>query len=249
MDEILKILDEFEPISLEEMKDVKLLNRIDLKYTFHVKHLPGILRELQPDYKVFLVDHVRASRYETLYFDTADFNLYRLHHNGKLNRYKVRYRSYKDSNLTFFEIKFKNNKNRTIKDRIRRDGIDEVINDDIRKFIIKKSTINPDELMACLWVEYTRITLVSRHSQERLTIDMDLTYRGNGRIKSYPNLVIAELKQDKNSRSFFAHVMRKRHIHLGGISKYCFGIYNVYDNIKINNFKSKFLKVKKINSL
>jgi len=246
MEELLKILERFDPISLEEMKSVKLLNRIDTKYTFHIKYLPDILKSLKYDYRIFVFNNVRASHYENLYFDTADFNLYRKHQSGTLNRYKVRYRSYKDSNLTFFEIKFKNNKLRTIKERIRQDTIVEKIQGETRDFLLKNSTINPDELIARLWVNYTRITLVNKHSQERLTIDLDLTYRFGDKKISYPNLAIAELKQDKSAKSFFALQMKKRHISLLGFSKYCFGIYNVHENIKINNFKQKFRTVKKI---
>jgi len=248
MEETLKILDTFEPISLEEMKSVKLLNRVDTKYTFHKKRLPDILNSLREDYRIFEVDHVRASHYETLYFDTANFNLYNQHHCGRLNRYKIRFRSYKDSNLTFFEIKFKNNKKRTIKERIRRDCIEEVIQGEVRDFLVKNTSVNPDDLMAQLWVDYTRITLVNKHSQERLTIDLDLTYRSGNKSVSYPKLVIAELKQDKCSKSFFALLMKHMHIHVGGISKYCFGIYSVHENIKTNNFKQKFRIINKIAS-
>ena len=248
MEETLKILDTFEPISLEEMKNVKLLNRVDTKYTFHRRRLPEILNSLKDEYRVFEVDHVRASQYETLYFDTVNFDLYKQHHCGRLNRYKIRFRSYKDSNLTFFEIKFKNNKKRTIKERIRRDCIEEVLQGDVRDFLMKNSPINPDDLMARLWVDYTRITLVNKFSQERLTIDLDLTYRFGNKTVSYPKLVIAELKQDKSSKSCFALLMKHMHIHVGGISKYCFGIYSVHEHVKINNFKQKFRIINKIAS-
>lgn len=248
MEEILKILSSFDPISLEEMKEAKLMDRLDTKFSFHVKHLPDILNSLSSDYRVFEVDHVRASHYETLYFDTKDFDLYNQHHCGKLNRYKIRYRCYKDSKLIFFEIKFKNNKKRTIKERIKRDNVDEVLSGKAREFLLKKTSINPDSLLAQLWVNYTRITLVNRHTQERLTMDINLKYRYDNRHTSFPKLVIAELKQNKNTKSRFALLMRDRHIHPVSLSKYCFGIYNVHDNIKINNFKEKFRIIKKIAS-
>ena len=48
--------------------------------------------------------------------------LYHDHHNGKLNRYKVRRRRYIDTDTEFLEVKLKNNKKRTIKSRIKLSG-------------------------------------------------------------------------------------------------------------------------------
>ena len=42
-----------------------------------------------------------------------------MHQNKKLNRYKIRQREYLISDISFFEIKFKSNKGRTIKKRIK----------------------------------------------------------------------------------------------------------------------------------
>ena len=39
------------------------------------------------------------------------------HHNGKLNRYKIRFRDYINTKNSFLEVKFKTNKGETIKSR------------------------------------------------------------------------------------------------------------------------------------
>lgn len=250
MEDILKILNDFEPISLEEMKGVKLLNRVDTKYSFNIKYLPGILNALIPEYRILAFGPIRVNNYETLYFDTKDFKLYTQHQCGKLNRYKFRYRCYKDTNITFFEVKFKSNKKRTIKERFRRDVIEKEIKGETSEFVLENSNIDPDTLVAQLWVRYQRITLVNKKSQERLTIDLNLSYHDGdmNRSASFPNLVIAELKQDKSADSFFASYMRDIRIPRVSISKYCFGIYHVHYNVRYNNFKEKFRKIKKIAS-
>ena len=51
---------------------------------------------------------------------SADFDLYHRHHIGRSNRFKVRSRRYVESDLCFFEVKYRNNKGRTIKNRIRK---------------------------------------------------------------------------------------------------------------------------------
>lgn len=250
MEEILSILNQFEPISLEEIKGVKLLNRVDTKYSFNIRYLPGILMALASEYRVLAFGDIRANHYETLYFDTSDLMLYNQHQCGKLNRFKFRYRCYKDTQITFFEVKFKNNKKRTIKQRIRQESISQKINGLASDFVRKNAPVDPNILLPRLWVRYKRITLVNKNSQERLTIDINLSYQdGNlNRSASFPHLVIAELKQDKSTDSFFAAYMRNIRIQRVSISKYCFGIYNVYEHVRYNNFKEKFRKIIKIAS-
>src|SRR5690348_13827055 len=113
------ILSEYHPISLKEMDDVKLMDRMDLKFVFSMNELPFILSEVKPYYRSLEASGTRISRYETLYYDTHDFELYNRHHSGKMNRYKVRSRKYVESDLHFFEVKYKNNRGRTIKTRIK----------------------------------------------------------------------------------------------------------------------------------
>ncbi len=111
IDQIKTIVNSFEEISLGEIEKVAaLLDRIDLKFTINISELPEILEFVKPYYSALCIEDKRIMQYKSLYFDTADFNLYKIHHNGKLNRYKVRIREYSDTNTVFFETKFKNNK-------------------------------------------------------------------------------------------------------------------------------------------
>ena len=246
MENIANILNTFTPISLKEMDDVKLLDRMDTKFTFRLADLPELLIKISPKYSVLDVNNVRINRYETLYFDTNKLNLYNQHHNGKLNRYKIRYRRYTDSNLNFFEIKFRNNRNRTIKKRISENSINSEIINEAKKFLIKQTCLDPKDLSAKLWVYYSRITLVNKSSKERLTIDLNLNYKNGDNAVSFPNLVIAEVKQEKACNSCFTQIMKEKHIRNISISKYCLGIINLYENIKTNNFKPKLTLIKKL---
>ena len=96
----------FDPITLKEMDGVKLMDRTDTKFTFNISNLPSILEAAKAHYRILDIEGNRISRYKTLYFDTDDFNLYNEHHCGKLNRYKIRHRTYVESNLGFLEVKF-----------------------------------------------------------------------------------------------------------------------------------------------
>jgi hypothetical protein len=245
VENINRFLESFEPISLEEMDNVRLMNRVDVKYTFREDRLISFLEKLKENYRVLEVNGCRSSRYESLYFDTPQFDLYHQHHSGRMNRYKIRVRKYVESNLHFFEIKFKNNKGRTLKNRIRQQQVIESIEGKAGEFLLKHTNLQQEKLEPKLWVNYTRITLVHRTIAERVTLDLNLTFRKGNEVREIPNLVIAEVKQDKASSSAFVRLMRDNFIREGSISKYCFGVASLFRE-RFNNFKSQLHLYKKI---
>jgi hypothetical protein len=182
-----------------------------------------------------------------LYFDTKDFDLYRIHHNGKLNRFKFRCRKYVESNLHFFEVKFKNNKGRTIKDRIKRPEIIRQISGKAEELVKSVTNVDPALLQPKLWVNYVRITFVNKISQERLTIDTDLTFVDDYKKVKLEGLVIAEVKQGKASdTSPFISLMRQNKVLQNSISKYCLGVISLNPAIKKNRFKPTLLYINKL---
>ena len=246
MEEINKILEKFEPITLKEMDSVKLMNRSDTKFIFRTEMLAVFLEQLTEEFFVLDVNGVRQNKYETLYYDTVDFKFFNDHQRGKANRNKVRHRLYVDSGLHFFEIKNKNNKGRTIKERIKLKQIEYKIEGKSEDFLLEKTHISGKELEPKLWGNYTRITLVNKHLPERLTIDTNLFFKFSDKEVSLPEIVIAELKQDKSSKSFFAQLMNKYRIKRASISKYCYGVIFLYEHIKLNNFKPNLIILNKI---
>jgi hypothetical protein len=244
----LEALSFFEPITLKEMDSVKLMNRTDTKYIFNIKYFAAIMNEIRDKYRILEVEGKRLSRYETLYYDTQQFELYQQHHKGKLNRYKIRHRTYVESDLGFLEVKFKNNKGRTIKTRINQREVPYTWQNECEDFLHKSIPYQPSALVPVMWVNYSRNTLVNKNSAERLTIDLNLEFVKNEVTRKFERLVIAEVKQDKKKASPFIEVMKKYHIREGSISKYCMGIAFTCDNVKKNNFKSKLKTINTKNS-
>ena len=78
MGELADILQKFSPISLEEMKAVKLMNRIDTKYLVARERLPEILSRLTGHFYVQELASHRIAHYHTLYYDTTDVQMYHL---------------------------------------------------------------------------------------------------------------------------------------------------------------------------
>lgn len=243
---LLETINTFDKISLEEMDSVKLMNRTDTKFTFNEIHLNEILASVRDNYKILEINNKRASTYYTLYYDTPSLDLYMKHQNGGLNRYKVRHRTYVDSSIGFLEVKFKNSKERTIKTRIKKKEVPTQFQDESESFLKSQVPFDPMTLVPSVWVNYSRITLVSKTTQERLTIDTGLEFVREGQHYKMENLVIAEVKQDRKQVSRFIELMKKLHIREGGISKYCLAVISTVPKIKMNSFKPKLISLKKI---
>ena len=245
------ILDTFDKIGLDQMDEVKLMNRVDTKFIFTRADLINLLPELDEHYKVLSINGKSISAYESLYYDSDSLNFYHDHQRKKLNRVKVRYRKYLDSDIAFLEVKHKF-KGRTNKMRIPSKGLHMVMPEDHVGFV--NESVSSDEfhdLAPTLTNHYKRITLVGRNRNERLTIDIDLNFEWKEKNADLNFLIIAELKQEKVNRSSpFFQIMKTRLIRPFRISKYCIGIIHLDNDatIKYNRFKKKLLKISKLKS-
>ncbi len=246
MNDLTTSLSHFIPISLEEMNHVKLLNRIDTKFVIHEDQLPGYLDEIVSHYNVLKIGDILLHPYETLYFDTPDYHLYQMHHNGKLNRYKLRFRKYVNSGDSFFEIKTKTNTRRTIKERIQVANITDSLDEPLNQYISDHTPGAFEEYVPALRVFFDRMTLVNKQANERLTFDLNLRYKCYGIEKKIANIVIVEIKQDRHSVSPFMHLMQMHRQSRNYISKYCLGITCVNKEMKMNRFKQKINALNKL---
>lgn len=247
MSPLQEALQKLPSISLTEMDSIKLMERVDTKYVFKVELLPELLQSLADKYRILEITGNRLTTYESLYFDCLLFDLYYKHHQGKMNRYKVRFRKYVESDLSFFEVKYKSNKGRTIKKRIKQKDISLTLQNDAADFLHKHTSIIASDIEAKIFVYYKRITLVNNNLTERVTIDLDLSYADlNSRTSKFENLVIVEIKQDKASKSDMAALLKRKYVREGSISKYCLGIATLFENIRSNNFKERINQFKKI---
>ncbi|MCE2773382.1 MAG: polyphosphate polymerase domain-containing protein [Bacteroidetes bacterium] len=240
------VLARFEPISLSEMDNVKLLDRIDVKYNIHEDQLLPVLQEVLQQYRTLDINGNRVAHYETTYLDTPEHLMYKQHHQGKVPRFKIRIRKYVDSNLAFFEIKKKSNKGRTLKSRIKLKSDDSIFNDATTTFLEKETHLHPEELTPALVVEYDRITLVNKTGQERLTIDTNLVVRDGNTAHQFTGLVIIEAKLDSRAQTPFRKALQQRRIKPFGMSKFVMAMSKLHNDIKINNFKQDLKTVDKI---
>ena len=242
------VLDEFSVISLAEMEEVRLMNRVDTKYTTSISFLPIFMNSLKEDYLVQVVNDSRLSAYRTLYLDTADREMYIAHHNGQRTREKIRVRAYNDSQTIFLEVKNKNNKGVTKKKRLELPEVNAYKKFEGIKFLKKHAKYPPETLLPRMESRFHRITLVNRKKTERLTIDLNLSFfnPSNGVEQKMDDLVIVELKQQGRQHSIAKDVLSELRICQNTVSKYCLGTILTVPGIKSNLLKEKVNYINKI---
>ena len=247
----LELWQRMQSITLDQMRDVKLMNRIDTKYILSYDEVLQLLEAAAANsYFVQIIDGVRACRYETLYYDTSDREMFVVHHNRKLTRQKLRTRTYVESGISFFEIKNKSNRGRTKKHRTEIDAsafTSFSSSGQARALLAEHSHYSSDVVTPALTTHFTRITLVNPTLTERITIDLELRYedvRSNtqGHIE---HMAIVEIKSDGNIESMTKRILRDMRIPPFKVSKYCLGTSLTVDTIKSNRFKAKIRRIKK----
>ena len=240
-------LSDFNSISLEDLDRVQLLNRKDTKFVFNQNKLLQLLDRLKPFYQILEIEGKRTFTYDNTYFDTDEFFFYTQHHNECRKRFKVRYRKYCETNKQYFEIKVKDNKNRTIKNRIRSTNRNGGFDEEEKRLISETIGLSPQHLIPKMNMQFSRITLANKSFSERLTIDTNLSVLNGTGSKMFDQLVISEIKQKKyNPKSNFIRILRNLKIPEMKFSKYCMGMLHVNKGIKYNRFKPKLLQINKI---
>ena len=238
------------PISLKEMSGIKLMNRTDTKFVASFDQLCKFLTDVKGKYFIQEINGKRIAEYHTTYFDTEDYRMYSIHHQGKATREKIRVRTYLDSNDTFLEVKNKNNHGRTKKKRITIGGIPTINNEleEIVPFLGKYAWYSIEEISPVIENRFNRITLVNNDKTERLTIDFNLWFhhlKSEGESK-LQRVAIIELKRDGNVPSPALALLRDARIKRSGFSKYCIGSALTNDKLKQNNFKERLTMINKL---
>ncbi|MBR6602009.1 MAG: polyphosphate polymerase domain-containing protein [Bacteroidaceae bacterium] len=246
--QILQLLDKLPPISLSEMKDIKLMNRIDKKYLATIDQLQQLLAMAQGKYMVQQIEGKRYNRYHTIYLDTPDEEMYTMHHNGRIVRQKVRVRTYLDSGDTFLEVKNKNNHGRTKKKRMTVGSIHSLHEDGGDTLLTKHANYSLNDLVPKVENRFERITLVNMAKTERLTIDCHVKFHHweTDIEGTFDRLVIIELKRDGNVYSPVKSMLRELRIKPSGFSKYCIGSALTKPELRQGNFKPRFVRINKL---
>ena len=246
-DQVRDRLAAFEPVSLETVGPSASRDRCDTKFLLSQDQLLAVLGGLHEHYSALEVGGARLHRYRTLYFDTAGFDLYRRHQRSSRSALKIRSRHYVDSGRSFFELKRKVGPRRSLKARTETPAIVTELTAAQGAFIAAHAPINSECLRPTLWNRFERITLVSKKSRERVTLDLGVQFEWQPSEVHLSGVVVGELKQERFNRAsaFFWH-MRSIGSRPTGFSKYCVGAALLHPQLKSNRARPKLRMLAKL---
>jgi len=246
-------LDGLLPIELSGMDSVRLMNRIDTKYLTDVHTLKDIFGKVaELGYFVFEIGCNRITGYSSIYYDTAEHQMYLDHHNRKLVRQKIRTRLYCITGRVFLELKTKDNHGRTKKKRLEISPDDykesELMSSSISRWLDERIIYSKYALSPSLETVFSRITIVNPEKTERSTIDFNIRFNNlrNGKSEDMGDLAIIEIKQDGNTPSKLRDILLDCRVKPTRISKYCIGLAMTDDTIKSGRFKKKIMLINKM---
>lgn len=218
------------------------MDRSETKYLLPIAAVPELLTTLSNHYRILTIDGTQEMFYRSLYLDTAAFGLYRAHHNRRAWRYKVRLRTYEQTNVSFLEVKERFATGRTAKTRIQLRSCDFPLDPIAKAFLRDKVRVEYD-FEAKLSVRHPRTTLVGEGRAERVTFDRGIEFfrpddMGCLRLD---DVVVVELKRASFRQWSPLHdYMRTHGVHEGTFSKYGLGCSMLHP-VKRNAFKPQFL--------
>lgn len=235
--ELDNVLAQYDKYALSDLNNAALMRRYDRKFVFSRQVLIPILTALSPYYRALEINGCSQHRYRNYYYDHNN-QFYISHHRGQYPRLKVRLRHYVDTKAHFLEVKCKDNRRMTVKQRLPVPSTDVDLSD--YTAFLKRSRIEATLLQCVQYGQYSRIALANEEAGERVTFDVHMMFLEQGVKPVLLNhIVVAELKQaDLNNRSPFLDVMRQHGIRQSRFSKYCIGsALTAGRPLKVNRFK------------
>ena len=238
------VLADLPSISLAELNDkAALQTRVDRKYALTRDEADAVLGCLGATTRVLEIEGQRFSSYESVYFDTPDLLSYRMAAHARRRRFKLRTRSYLDSQEAWLEVKTRGARSTTVKDRVAHDIADRdrltlSARDYADRALQSVGIASPHDLRLAptLVTRYDRTTLFLESSLSRATIDTNLSWEsGDGRVLRRPDLVIIESKSGSRTsevdRLLWAHGHRP-----DNISKFGTGLAAIRPDLPSNKW-------------
>lgn len=255
MDSVFTALDEFKPITLSQLNtQASLMDRVESKYLIHEKDIWALLKDLKENFYILEIDGNKMFSYDNVYMDTKEYDCYHDHHQKKHKRIKMRTRWYKESDLCYFEFKYKEwsvlHKYRYDIEKHQHGHLDATaytfINDIYSSFFGKEfwKLVFPS-----IKTTYQRCTFCSKTSAEKITIDFNLAFhqiRWSDEIYNVPNLVIVEYKSEHKDSTTAQMIEDHKVTAVRSCTKYCLGNYFLWNVQERDRFLPTIKKVKSL---
>lgn len=234
------------PIGLDELvQRAPLLTRLDRKYVLPTTDLPAVLAGLTGDVRALEIDGRREFSYQSLYFDTPDLASYLATAHRRRRRFKLRIRSYVDSDQHFLEVKIRGPRGTTVKQRIPYAGDNirhgESLGSEAKSYVdavlsaagIPVTRLHFDPVLI---TRYQRTTLFLPATGSRVTVDRDLSWGlpGDAAVRSLDRTIV-ETKSDSGVSEVDRLLRSLRHRPCS-VSKYATGLAALRPDLPANHW-------------
>jgi len=224
----------FQEAPLELAIQRELRCRADSKFILPPSAAAELIRALTGDYVALAAGAGLVASYRTLYFDTPELDFFHAHRRSRRVRHKVRVRHYPDRRITLLEVKTRKSELQTIKEwRIREYGDHELSADD-QAFVAAHTGIDRG-VRPQVWTDFRRLTLLGAHTNERITVDVDVAFTMGMRSRRLDDVAVVEVKQWPFSRNTPVMAsLRGAGWRPCGISKYCAAVTLMRPEVRHN---------------
>lgn len=217
-----------------------LLRRVDTQYALSADALLLLLEDLGGDFKVVMgTSYSPFTPCQIEYFDTADKALYRSHTVGLCPSYLVCVRNYPASARAHLEFTVRVSQSRNHTTRFERETAQVGLKQIDHKRAAMITGLKENSLTTSGVVQYLRMTLVSVHHTERITIDTQMTVKNRDAFVSFGPECVLEVKQARESTSTpIMQKLREHNHHPIDLNKYCCALQTTDEEFKQNAHKN-----------
>ena len=217
----------FTPATKQELERAALTRRFDRKFLLDLAEAASVVSAAGRDYHVVLANGERFALYDTIYFDTPSLRFYHDHRRGRRPRVKLRIRNYVDRGLSMLELKVKNARGETQKDRWERPEMTSDLSEtDVAHLReARPGLFSEGELVAAARTVFYRLMLINASSVERATLDFGLSLSRGGDHCALDGTVVVEVKDGgRGARSPLVSALRQYGARALPFSKYCMAV-------------------------
>ena len=245
----------FSTITLDELNaEAGLLTRMDRKYLVPPDDAQEVIDALAPKAQVLQIDGLRSFQYASTYFDTPSLDAFFLAAYKRRRRYKVRTRTYLDSDLCFLEVKTNGSREATVKDRLTYSADDaDRLTDEGRDFVVERLVESEtcaredarrvaDALVPVMDTTYRRTTLHLPADSARATFDTALTWElfGSDGLRTDRRVLVNKRVVVETKNPFTAsptdRLLWTRGHRPTSLSKYATGMAVLHENLPTNKW-------------
>lgn len=238
--ETIDAVNAFPGITLTDLQtEAAFLTRHDRKYLVPEESLGLLLAGIDPTTRVLEIDGQRSFGYLTPYFDDRNYAAYLSAARRRPNRFKVRTRLYTDSGICLLEVKTRDARGRTVKERIAHDENSLLrISDSECVWLSQFPQVAryAHGLRHCITTRYQRTTLMLANGAGRITIDRDLEFsRPDGEARMVQGLLIIETK-GAGGATHVDHLLWRMGYRPESMSKFASGLSLLVPDLPANHW-------------